>query len=1011
MSNGPIFLWELIYQGKTEPVFTPVAAPVNIGWFARWLDPPQIRAWQLDQEPVWSHAAATFIPGVQFEAQTVQTLNVTNNNSANSFSDTSLTIGTQANRALVVAIGLNSNPGSALALTWDGVPLTQLALIDASDVSSETAIFGLLNPASGNKVLAGSWLNALSFSVAGISFYNVEQSSLANAFKNATTAEGASSPATITVTSAVGDWVVAAESASFTALTPNKNRIYNVRTVSGFGASANRAEGAPSVTLSATESANQIWTAAGLTIKPPAEIAWLKPFSDPVRFRLAQQQSFFAAPQFPIAAVVTPYAGWDDTLEWPRPAQPRTPAYSAPFLAQSFGVFQGRDSLGWFAPLVAPGRAKPIPIPNWPYPQPVPATGGGIVLVDPSSPARVFGTSSATSASFTPPAGSLLVVVTAANADNTLAQSFRVTDTNGLGWSLQSISDGQIFPPLGADGVSTIHTATMGSSAPTTVTVTWTQGVSVDPHMSFKLYVITGQATYPTAIGITGAGAMTGSPATIPVFTSKATNSLVIFGTADASATQIDPTSADLTYDSLGTLFFDVLSGYKQLGAIGPKTVQVTFGGPTPFDSWVAIEIIPAPAGPAPTLGYLQWPDFAPAAKRIAQQQNWSYGTFITPVSTPTWTQWTPWPDFATKPKPAASFTPWTFIPTPAQVFFPAAPWADFARRKQPPLDTQPSAFVATVVQAAQQVWYPADRWPDWFPAKRIAIDPLSETFVGLVPDANVIGDWPDFVRRKSPPIDTRPLIWAPQTIAVQQVWFPYDPWPSFIQKKSVPLNFTPATPFIQTPAQVWFPYGPWDDFARRQQPAIDTQRFAWSNFTPAPTFFFVPNNWPDFAPKTRLLVDLRPWSFIPSPAQVFFFPYAPWDDFARRKPSPLIYPPSVLVPIHVPPLGYLQWPDFATTKRPSLNYIPLTFVQTIRTPWNEMSRWPEMVPIRSKAGLHAALQQFSARFPGTISQATITGILNAFEVNSDVASITILVRQSGPAVRAAVSIQEIGTI
>lgn len=776
------------------------------------------------------------------------------NATANTIDNTSLTVGVGTNRALLVWACFNLSEATT-TMVWDPGGANQSLTLIADQVQSSgaphTALYGLVNPVSGNKILRVTWTTSTDITCfCSASFTGVDQTGGTTSFV-ATTATGNSITPAVTVPSAVGNMVAASfitNASTFSSV--NNTQVYIENGLPAISCAGNRASGAASVVMNAPMGVSGLWAAVGANIvaagsSTPATAGGTATDAGTTFQRKLFYQSFAQPVVFTVAA--PPYAGWDDTLEWPRSAQPRSSAYSAPFTAQLLGVFQDRDSLGWFTDFTDPVRTR--------------------TAQQQSFLSEVLG-------------------------------AFQQRDN--LGW----------FTPL-ADPIRKVN---------------------------------------------------------------------------------------------------------------------------TPFQPWAFIQ------SPAQVFfPYTPWDDFTRRKPQPLDTQPLAWPP--TPVATPFPAMgWISWPDFAPRQKPAASFTPWTFIPTPAQVFFPYAPWDDFTRRKPQYPDTQPQAWTGQNIAAPAPVmaWV---RWPDFAPKKPLAADLWPLAFVPLVPSATVIGDWPDFVRRKPQPLDTQPLIWAAQTIAVQQVWFPYDPWPSLIAKKPVPLNYIPATPFIQTPAQVWFPHDTWPDrvpgarrvaefrpfdfvaippittevrdwpdFAWRKSQPLDTQPLIWSGFTPAATVFFIPNNWPDFAPKARPLVDVRPWSFIQSPAQVFF-PYGPWDDFTRRKPSALIYPPAVLVPIHIPPLGYIQWPDFATKKRPPLNYEPLTYLQLVRTPWNEMSRWPDMVPIRTKAGLNAALQQFSARFPGTITQATITGILNAFEVNSDVASITILVRQSQPAARAEVSIQEIGTI
>ncbi len=217
-----------------------------------------------------------------------------------------------------------------------------------------------------------------------------------------------------------------------------------------------------------------------------------------------------------------------------------------------------------------------------------------------------------------------------------------------------------------------------------------------------------------------------------------------------------------------------------------------------------------------------------------------------------------------------------------------------------------------------------------------------------------------------------------PQIAAVIPTGF-WGAWPDFAPKTRPVLNFQPWS-FVEPPPQIWFPHAPWDDFTRRKPMPLDTQ----------------------------------PQAFVQLAPQVFF-PYAPWDDFTRRKPQPLDTQPLIwtgqTIAAPAPVMAWINWPDFAPKKPTPLNYEPLTLVQTVVTPWNVWTQWPDFAPIRGKAGLHAALQQFSIRFPGLITGTTINAIMNAFETNSDGTAFSIYVIQSQPAVSALVSIKELGIL
>jgi len=124
-----------------------------------------------------------------------------------SFSNsTNLTIGTGTNRALIVLIAWSSTAPTGISITWDGVALS--AVSGASSVNGtagNTKIYGLVNPNSGTKTLAGSWTGSRDFYVAGIAYTGVEQSSEANAFTSGNFANGGSASASIGMDPAFGD--------------------------------------------------------------------------------------------------------------------------------------------------------------------------------------------------------------------------------------------------------------------------------------------------------------------------------------------------------------------------------------------------------------------------------------------------------------------------------------------------------------------------------------------------------------------------------------------------------------------------------------------------------------------------------------------------------------------------------------------------------------------------------------------------------------------------------------
>lgn len=446
--------------------------------------------------------------------------------------------------------------------------------------------------------------------------------------------------------------------------------------------------------------------------------------------------------------------------------------------------------------------------------------------------------------------------------------------------------------------------------------------------------------------------------------------------------------------------------------------------------------------GPATTGGTIFQSDVTFNRQFIYQAKTEPVFVFPTAAVNNGW--FVPWPDFAPRARSAVDFKPWSFVPSPAQVFFPYAPWDDFTRRKPQPLDTQPLIWTGQPIASPAPVmaW---TNWPDFAPKARAPLNFDALALVQPVPQVFFpYGPWDDFTRRRPQYPDTQPLAWTGQNIAAPAPTMAWLRWPDFAPKKPVPLNFDPQA-LVQLAPQIWYPPIQWPEIVPyRQKPAADF--IPWSFVAPFPAFPWTQwVSWPDVVPtRKKPVVDFQPWTFLEPPPQVWF-PYGPWDDFTRRKPQPLDTQPLIWSSFTPAPSFFLvpeRWPDFVRGKTVPLNYNPLTLVQTVtapwtmwtqwpdriwrkappvdtgpftaflqiaRTPWNEMSHWPDFAPIRGKAGLHAALQAFSARFPGTITQAAITGVMSAFETNSDTAAFTIYVVQSQPAVSAAISIQEIG--
>jgi hypothetical protein len=201
-------------------------------------------------------------------------------NGVTSFSFTNITVGASAT-ALAAAIVLTCNVGTQnlpitfTSVTWNSVAMTLVPGANISNLLSgastgEVYIFGLANPTSGAKTLAGSWSASANGYVDAISFTGTDTTT---PFVNGTANTNGAGTATgsITVTSAVGNYTLAVffEDNQSWASTNNTKLFTDASGTAGNGA-ANYATGAATVTLTATASASAgQWAVAGVSVQVP----------------------------------------------------------------------------------------------------------------------------------------------------------------------------------------------------------------------------------------------------------------------------------------------------------------------------------------------------------------------------------------------------------------------------------------------------------------------------------------------------------------------------------------------------------------------------------------------------------------------------------------------------------------------------------------------------------------------------------------------------------------------
>ncbi len=230
------------------------------------------------------------------------------------------------------------------------------------------------------------------------------------------------------------------------------------------------------------------------------------------------------------------------------------------------------------------------------------------VSIDASTPVRFTGTPAhngvavITSASFTPPAGAMLVVCVNSDTLNIVdTQTSVVSDTQGESWSQRAARQ----PNEGSSGLggfSAIHVAIATASVARTVSVSLTGVDTSTRRVSAKVYVLTSQHATQTGAA-NGEGSSTTNSITPALFTSTNADGLAIVCDTDWQANGTF-TSSDLTVDTAhyaGEI--SVMSGYKTISSVASISGNMDASGAGAAEhAWCAIEVIAAAGGSAPTL-------------------------------------------------------------------------------------------------------------------------------------------------------------------------------------------------------------------------------------------------------------------------------------------------------------------------------------------------------------------------------------------------------------------------
>lgn len=228
--------------------------------------------------------------------------------------------------------------------------------------------------------------------------------------------------------------------------------------------------------------------------------------------------------------------------------------------------------------------------------------------IDASSPAvAISGNASqtVTNASFTPPAGSLLLVEWIGNTNvNDVPATPGITDSLGTPLTYTLIDHASITDVATADGQAAMWSAVVATSAPMTITVTNNTPTVGQYAAALKVTVITG-ADLASPIGASGVGGSTSAGAKTQNFTASRDGSWGFVAGQDWDVGGAETAGTGCTYTGGGTgnVFTTISYGFLLRstpdGVAGATTAMAwTIPGASTNNSWVYAEVKPA-ASPA----------------------------------------------------------------------------------------------------------------------------------------------------------------------------------------------------------------------------------------------------------------------------------------------------------------------------------------------------------------------------------------------------------------------------
>jgi len=203
-------------------------------------------------------------------------------NAVTTVSVTGITVGTGPDRVLVAVLHLQTVASSDRVVTWNGVPLTEVAFINTNRY---TGIWRLVTPASGNLTLAASWTTTTDAVLGGVAFSNVDQTTPVVVAHNVTASGSDTTPTTGAVTSDAAGATVGAASAVLSATsTDTQTEVYRNNSSTNVTGALSYGLGGSANTHTWTLTGSNIWSVVGVHVQA-VQAAAVPPFLTTVSSR------------------------------------------------------------------------------------------------------------------------------------------------------------------------------------------------------------------------------------------------------------------------------------------------------------------------------------------------------------------------------------------------------------------------------------------------------------------------------------------------------------------------------------------------------------------------------------------------------------------------------------------------------------------------------------------------------------------------------------------------------